>query len=318
MSESGKPWVSFCMSTYKRPGILRDQLILLSQQIFSNFEIVVSDNDPEGSARKVVEDFRDMRFRYFHNEENLGMIRSFNKSIERATAEYIVMVTDDDPVDPSFLLNFYNLYEKYPSYSIYCGFSRKNRAKEDVEFITGENFVSEVLDPDQTSNLLWSSSIVRKKDALKIGLIPDYNSPHLADHAFMAMVGSIDGGLILNKMYSTLSSHDSNFSKINFHYYVNGCSGFYNTMITFCKKQPGIEKSASVIKKHLGRWFISNFFNAKKYYTVVKDDTTMVKSISDCAKKILEFPFMKKYRIKYYLKSFIFSIKRRTGLLRIF
>ena len=78
------PWVSFCMSTYKRPGLLKTQLSSILQQTFSNFEVVISDNDPDCSARDTVSSFQDIRLQYFSNIENLGMIKSFNKSIERA------------------------------------------------------------------------------------------------------------------------------------------------------------------------------------------------------------------------------------------
>lgn len=207
------PWVSFCISTYKRPEILYTQLLLISKQTFTCFEVIVSDNDPEASAGTIVESINDPRFRYFHNEDNLGMIKSFNKSIERSSADFIVMVTDDDPVDIDFLQTFYNLYEAFPDYSIYCGFNRSGKKAGAVEFINKDDFIIEILDPSRTSNFLWSSSVIRKADVVRIGLIPDYGSPHLCDHAFIAMAGSVNGGVIINKMFSSLSKHDSNFNK---------------------------------------------------------------------------------------------------------
>ncbi len=103
---STKAWVSFCISTYKRPELLKQQLALLLTQTFKDFDIVVSDNDPEASANSVCQSLNDNRIRYFHNHDNLGMIKSFNKSIERAETDYIVMVTDDDPIQPEFLSYF--------------------------------------------------------------------------------------------------------------------------------------------------------------------------------------------------------------------
>lgn len=311
-----KTWVSFCISTYKRPGILSAQIKLLLSQSFTEFEIIISDNDPDGSARDIIAFFNDDRVHYFNNEVNLGMILSFNKSIERSKTDFIVMVTDDDPVDPDFLKTFYDLYKKYPGYSIYCGFSRTRRPENSIEIIPREKFIQEILDPQLTSNLLWSSAVIRKVDALRIGLIPDYDSPHLADHAFMAKVGSVNGGVILNKMYSSLSSHDSNFSKFNFHYYVEGCKGFYNTMIPYCRVpavQPHAEKA---LLNHLGAWFIANFFTAKKYYTLVKPDQNMVSEISRCANQILQYSFMKRFRFKYILKDLIFSAKKQAWRLK--
>ena len=83
-----QPWVSFCMSTFKRPALLKTQLSSLLQQTLKDFEIVVSDNDPDSSAREVVSEFNDNRVKYFSNKENLGMINSFNKSIERSLGEF--------------------------------------------------------------------------------------------------------------------------------------------------------------------------------------------------------------------------------------
>jgi glycosyltransferase involved in cell wall biosynthesis len=44
-------WVSFCISTFKRPEFLRVQLALLLRQTYPHFEIVISDNDPLETGR---------------------------------------------------------------------------------------------------------------------------------------------------------------------------------------------------------------------------------------------------------------------------
>lgn len=311
-----KPWVSFCISTYKRPQILHTQLVLLSQQSFPYFEVVVSDNDPEASARLVVEQMNDSRFRYFHNSENLGMIKSFNKSIQRANTEFIVMVTDDDPIDTNFLEVFFKIYQSNPGYSAYCGFLRNKKISGGMEIVTAENFIAEILDPDKTFNLLWSSAVIRREDALKINCIPDYGSPHLADHAFLALAGSIKGGILINKMYSTLTSHDSNFSKVNFNYYVDGCSGFYKTMIQLLPDDKSKTRNEQVVLKHIGRWFITNMFSLKKYYTIHKQDLSMLSQLKSTSHKILAFDFMRKFRFWFFLKNCIFILKRKFHLLK--
>lgn len=310
-------WVSFCISTYRRPELLRNQLILLSQQTFRRFDVIISDNDPEASAKEVVETLKDGRFKYFHNKENLGMIKSFNKSIERACTEFIVMVTDDDPVDVNFLETFYELYKQYPSLSAYCGFKRRGKRENSIEFISSDDFAIEILDPDKTSNLLWSSSILRKEDAVKTGLIPEFGSPHLADHAFIAQTGSINGGIIVNKMFSAITSHESNFSKFNFESYIKGCEGFYACLSSFFKRHRLFRQYEKIIVKHLGKWFISNMFNLKKYYTIKKRDDIMLIKLNSCASAILDLSFMKQFRIKFQIKNSIFVVKKTLGLLAL-
>jgi len=109
------------MSTYKRPLMLEKQLKILLQQKYENFEIIISDNDIEASGRASVEAVDDPRIKYYVNGENLGMVKSFNKSIERSSGEYIVMITDDDPAYPHMLKDLIDLTVQFPDYGIYAG-----------------------------------------------------------------------------------------------------------------------------------------------------------------------------------------------------
>jgi glycosyltransferase involved in cell wall biosynthesis len=308
-----KAWVSFCISTYKRPEILRQQLTLLQTQTFTDFDIIVSDNDPQASAEIVCQSLNDNRIKYFHNGDNLGMIKSFNKSIQRAETDYIVMVTDDDPVEPEFLSYFYNVHKQHPQYSIYCGFGRKKTKPLETEYINKEYFIQEIIDPDKTYELLWSSSIIKRSDALKIGCIPDYGSPHLADHAFLALVGNVNGGVIVNKMFSSLTSHNTNFSKLHFEAYLAGCEGFY--AVFYNLKHVKQKEVLDAVLKHLRVWFIRSVFNLKKYYTVKKPDQNLVSEINEFASEILNLDFMKKFKIRLQAKEVVFQIKKRVGLL---
>ncbi|HMU46079.1 MAG TPA: glycosyltransferase family 2 protein [Chitinophagaceae bacterium] len=311
-----KAWVSFCISTYKRPEILRKQLELLSKQTFPLFEVVISDNDPGASAREVVNQMNDERFRYWHNGENLGMIKSFNKSIERAGTDFIVMVTDDDPVQPDFLEKFYKLHLEYPDYSIYCGFLRKGKSESQVEIILSNEFLTEVLDPGKTTNILWSSSVIRREDAVSIGLIPDYGSPHLADHAFLALVGTVKGGIVINKMYSSLFSHDTNYSKSNLINYVNGCKGFYHWTLDRFSTNPEFVTYKKTALKHLENWFLANFFGLRKYYVKNGEQKEKISELDSCAKEIMSLEYMRGVRVKYSLKKILFRIKRIFRLLK--
>ena len=49
------------------------------------------------------------------------MIKSFNRAIELSSGEYIVMITDDDPVYPDMLQTLFTLQNKYPGYGMYLG-----------------------------------------------------------------------------------------------------------------------------------------------------------------------------------------------------
>lgn len=308
-------WASFCISTYRRPTFLRNQLRSLLEQTYTNFEIIISDNDPSASGREIALEFADPRIKYFHNGENLGMIKSFNKSIERSTSMYVVMVTDDDPVEKIFLAEMRKLEERYPGHSLYAGFERK-KSPGYIEIIDSKDFIPEILDPGKTPWMLWSSAILKREIAIEIGMIPDYGSPHLADHALIAMVGSINGGVIINNKYSSLTLHESNFSKFNFEYYTLGCKGFYEILERFCNKYALNPRANFAIVKHLESWLIGNVFNLKRYYSTKQFNRPVLDHVEECAKEILSFPFMKKAIFKYRIKEIVFILKKKFGLLK--
>ena len=157
-----KPWASFCMSTYKRPLFLKSQIDILLSQTFANFEIVISDNDPEASGKVIADSFNDSRIKYDFNAVNLGMVKSFNKAIDRSIGEFVVMVTDDDPVDSNMLEYFYLLQKQYPEFSLYSGMKRNNKNKGAVEKINSKDFPLELLNHNKTIELHWSSSLMRR------------------------------------------------------------------------------------------------------------------------------------------------------------
>ena len=311
------PWVSFCMSTYKRPNLLKQQLESLLKQTFSRFEIIISDNDPLCSGEVIVESLKDERLKYYSNFDNLGMIKSYNKSIERATSQYIIMITDDDPVANDMVQSFHQIINNYPGYSVYIGCERIGKTEMQLEVFDKNNFVFQILHPKFTCNILWSSCVLKKRDLLKIGGMPDYGSPHLADHAMMALCGSINGGVIINKMYSTLTSHDNNFSKSNLVLYFNACNGFYKLITIKILHDQYINYGDNALIKHLERWFIVAVFSLRKYFTYNNHQQSILRQLNIESNNILRLPFMKHLWLKYYIKLFVFNLKRPLYFLKV-
>jgi glycosyltransferase involved in cell wall biosynthesis len=304
------------MSTYKRPDFLRSQLKSLLKQTFTNFQIIISDNDTSASAESIVKEINDPRISYECNGENLGMIASFNKSIKKARSKYIVTITDDDPVDSSMLADFHRIISEYPGYSIYLGCHRKT-GKDAIEVFKNKDYLFQILHPALTKNLLWSSGIIKTSVVQGFGGIPDFGSPHFADHALLALSGKETGGVLINKMYSSLSSHNENFSKKNFELYYIGCLEFYKFITQNFDKSFYIKGKNNALLRHLYRWFIANSFSLRKYFTYKNRDTEIIMQISDFSEKIMKIPFMRNVRFKYYFKVFIFFLKRPLYRMKI-
>jgi glycosyltransferase involved in cell wall biosynthesis len=247
---NAQPWVSFCMSTYRRTDFLRTALEGIKAQTFTDFEVVVSDNDPEQSAAAVVSALGDPRFKYFPNVTNLGMVTSFNKSIERATGEFIVMITDDDPVYPEMLQVLHDLTISHPGYGLYigghdtffAGLAQARMAKarigvnssladwelNAVHIYSADEFPMAFLDGRFSGGLLWSTGIVHREIALAIDGFPDYGTPHLADNAFVLLSGAQKGCVHINISLGQRVIHQENYSysEKNYESIYKGPAGF--------------------------------------------------------------------------------------------
>jgi glycosyltransferase involved in cell wall biosynthesis len=103
--ENIKPKYSICIPTYKRSDTLEQALICSIGQNYTNYEIIVVDNDPEPSPDKIeqLKIYKNCQISYYKNHQNLGMFGNWNRCIELAKGEYIVLLHDDDLIDFNFL-----------------------------------------------------------------------------------------------------------------------------------------------------------------------------------------------------------------------
>ena len=310
------PWISFCISTYKRPELLDKQLGFISSQTFKDFEVVVSDNDPECSAEPVVKKF-DNRFKYNANLTNLGMIESFNRSIKHSVGDYIIMITDDDYFIDTEKLNFFRkIYAEIPDKSIYINCLRKGRSNGEIQYCDKNDFVYELLNPDITAAFLWSDCILKSSVVKAIGGMPNYGSPHLADHAMLALCGKDSGGVFINNESLKINSHDNNFSKKNLETYYFGCKGFYELIFSqFSNIQ--LQKEVNVLEVHVKKWAFKSLLTLKGYYMKnnMREDLVHLEKLSN---DIFSLEFMKKHLTEYKKESLLFYFTNLKKTLSFF
>lgn len=111
--------VSVVVATYRREYELRRALKSLAEQSFSDFEIVLVDdnNVPEWNAKveKIVTEFKtlhaDISLTYLQNHPNLGSASARNVGIEVAKGTYITFLDDDDLYMPEKISAQYEFME---------------------------------------------------------------------------------------------------------------------------------------------------------------------------------------------------------------
>ncbi len=333
MSETSTsaPLISFCLSTFKRGEILKSTLESIRRQSYVHYEVIVSDNDPEGSAEPFVESIKDERFKYFNNGTNLGMKPSFNKSLDRSSGEFIVMIADDDPVYHDMLQTLVDLKKQYPGYGMYMGgcdwFCEDKEvaqlyklkvgtnscisSKHDLNFVqvfSTAEFIKTLFSFGIFSHFLWSTCMVKKEVLVNMGGIPDYGTPFLGDFAYMSIASTDNGCVVINKSLGCQTIHKENFGRNqNSHLplLTKNFPEYLDKKLSYLSEWPVIRK---VMLRFFGLWITGHMAFLSHYY---KRNSLPDNGLQEAEHEVLKHEFVKKFRIKYFLKKKFPSIHDR-------
>jgi len=101
-----EPKVTIAIPTYKRPELLKEAIdSALNQTDYSNYEIIVVDNNPERNCEteQRLRNYSNPRISYYKNTENLGMYENWNRCIELSRGKYVTILNDDDTLNENYL-----------------------------------------------------------------------------------------------------------------------------------------------------------------------------------------------------------------------
>jgi glycosyltransferase involved in cell wall biosynthesis len=319
-SNSNKPWVSFCMSTYRRTAFLRETLSVIRAQTFTDFEVVISDNDPDASGSEVVEVFGESRFRYFHNGDNLGMVASFNKSIQRSRGQYIVMITDDDPVYPEMLKTLHSLWIKYPGYGLYIGghdtfYHGLQQAKlagarvgtnsglaemelGEQRIFSAAEFPDAFLNGVLSGTLLWSTGLVKREIVLEIEGFPDYGSPHMADNSYILLSGVRAGCVYVNTALGHRAIHNENYSyrEANYESIYTAPEKFYQWTVARLPPAVNTPRLHQQLADFVGRDMTVYVISIKRMLQAQQIESS---TFEEFRQRFFKITFLKKWKRKY-------------------
>lgn len=99
------PRVTVGVPTYNRAASLPRALESVLGQTYGDFELLVADNASTDDTAQVSADFaaRDARVRVITQERNVGLTANFNALYREATGAYVLVLADDDWLDPDYL-----------------------------------------------------------------------------------------------------------------------------------------------------------------------------------------------------------------------
>jgi glycosyltransferase involved in cell wall biosynthesis len=104
--------VSILIPAYK-PEFLAKALSSARSQTYTDIEILVGDDNPDGRLRAIVESFDDPRIEYIHHGFRDGILNS-RRLWERATGKYVKWLYDDDMLMPGSVEALVKALEMHP------------------------------------------------------------------------------------------------------------------------------------------------------------------------------------------------------------
>jgi len=148
--------VSIAMTTYNGEQFLREQLDSILAQTYSNFEIIICDDQSMDRTYQILQEFAllDSRIKLFKNDTNLGLVKNFEKALYLCSGQYIALADQDDIWEPEKIetlitnIGHYSLIHSDAclidslnevfAYS-YSKYSKKDTNKNFIEYLLSNN-----------------------------------------------------------------------------------------------------------------------------------------------------------------------------------
>ena len=106
---------SVVVPTHNRLHLLRDAIETVRRQEFGQWEVVVFDNASKDGIADHVHSLDDQRVRYARSDSFLPVTDSWNRAIELARGDYVVLLGDDDGLTPHYFKRLTDIIERFNS-----------------------------------------------------------------------------------------------------------------------------------------------------------------------------------------------------------
>jgi glycosyltransferase involved in cell wall biosynthesis len=165
------PKISVLMSVHNGEAFLKEAIGSILNQSFTDFEFILINDSSTDSSKQIIESSYDPRIVLINNETNLGLTKSLNIGLSKASGMYIARMDADDVSSPDRFQKQYDYMEANPNTWV-VGSSinimndegyvvKKNEYPESFEEILGTVFFK--------NPIVHSTAFFRREEILKIG-----------------------------------------------------------------------------------------------------------------------------------------------------
>ena len=98
--------------------MLRGAIASVLRQSHRRFTLIVSDNASEDDTEEVVASFDDPRIVYSRTDRLVPRPENYNRLVELAETDYVVLLADDDELEPDHLAVTLPAIERWPTVGV--------------------------------------------------------------------------------------------------------------------------------------------------------------------------------------------------------
>lgn len=201
--------ISINIITKNRSRLLKRALYSIFSQKYSDFEIIIIDDDSSDDTENIIKDINDQRIKYIKNKENkkVGTLR--NMALNSSSGEYIAVLDDDDYwIDKNKLLDQIQIL-KNNEYILIGTIANLINNSGEIIGIAPKNKTDKKIRKKITSEnqFIHSTVVFSKKHALMVG---GYDNVSLGeDYALWLKLGKIGKICNLNKITTNYTTNNS-------------------------------------------------------------------------------------------------------------
>ena len=254
-------FIAITCNTISRTHMLEkclDSLKHLKKPENIRIEIIVADNDIEGSARQTVEKAAKnstVKIHYFI-EEKRGLSFARNKLLKEAVnlgATHIAIIDDDDIADENWLINLVDMYNNHPEASIISGPEYAVFDAEYPKFLTQNNIFAqtttkkkgEIRPTSSTHNSFFPTSIMTEEN---IWFDPSFVFMGGEDGDFFSKAQTAGYVIAFNPDAIVREINDKNRVNINWILNRNFYNGYSGSYLKFKNKKYSLSRIFYILK----------------------------------------------------------------------
>lgn len=178
--------ISIIIPTYNRAKTLRASIISVLNQTYTDFELIIVDDNSTDNTEEIVNSIQDPRVKYIRHDKNLGANKARNNGILHSIGEYIAFQDSDDEWLPNKLEIQIKELIKSESDLVFCAFKRFINDKVEIipsYHINENNILKQLL----CENFISTQTILARRECL-INEMFDDKLPRFQDWDLMIRI----------------------------------------------------------------------------------------------------------------------------------